>query len=159
MSLFESHEPEFEKALGLAMGTLARQPRSEDYIRKYLQKKKYEASLIHRIIEYLQERNYINDREYAQWFIRSRVRNNPKSCRVLSHELKQKGVAQAIFEPLLEELDDQALAFAAVERKMEAWQKQYDREKWKKKLFSYLSYRGFGFMEIRQVWDEMGVDE
>ncbi len=159
MSLFETRDPEFEKALGLAVGTLARQPRTEDYIRKYLQKKGCEVSLIHRVIEYLQERNYINDREYAQWFIRSRVRNNPKSCRALSCELKQKGVAREISDPLLEELDDQELAFAAVERKMDAWQKRYDREKCKRKLFSYLSYRGFGFMEIRQVWDEMGGDE
>ncbi len=147
-----------KKALGLALDSLARQPRSEHYIREYLEKKQYEDDVVLQVIEYLRKKNYINDAEYAQWFIRSRSRNNPKSRWALSHELRQKGVEMDVFSPLLEEIDEQSLAVAAIQRKIETWKKQYDREKCKKKIFSYLSYRGFGFQTIQTVWEQVEQD-
>ncbi len=136
-----------QKALGMALNYLARQPRTERCIREYLEEKHYEDSIVSQVIAYLRRKNYINDLEYAQWFIQSRNRNNPKSRWALSHEL------------LLEELDEQSLAFAAVQGKIETWKKQYDREKCKKKVFSYLSYRGFGFQMIQTVWEKIRQDK
>ncbi len=148
-----------QKALGMALNYLARQPRTERCIREYLEEKHYEDSIVSQVIAYLRRKNYINDLEYAQWFIQSRNRNNPKSRWALSHELRQKGVAPEVFAPLLEELDEQSLAFAAVQGKIETWKKQYDREKCKKKVFSYLSYRGFGFQMIQTVWEKIRQDK
>ncbi len=148
-----------QKALGLALNYLARQPRTERCTREYLQKKQYEDSIVSQTIEYLRKKNYINDLEYAQWFIQSRSRNNPKSRWALSHELRQKGIETEVFSPLLEEIDEQSLAFAAVQRKIETWKKQYDREKCKKKIFSYLSCRGFGFQMIQTVWEKVEQDK
>ncbi len=148
-----------KKALGLALDYLARQPRTEHDIREYLEKRQYEESIVLQVIEYLRQKNYVNDFSYAQWFIQSRSRNNPKSRWALSHELRQKGVETKIFAPLLEEIDEQSLAFAAIERKIETWKKQYDREKCKKKVFSHLSCRGFGFQIIQTVWDQVEQDK
>lgn len=138
-------------------------PRSEKEIRAYLAKKlkRYrtdDSTLIERTFERLDELGYVDDRAYAQAFIASRNAHNPKGDKLLTLEMKARGIAPGVIADVLNEAHidsnqtEADLARKLVEkRKIMGGLPAFER---KKKLFSYLSRRGFSSDAIRRVIDE-----
>jgi len=85
-----------------AVNYISYSPRTEFQVRKYIEKhlKKYGAfeleidneKLTNEIIEKLKEYKYINDEEYAELFVKSRLKNKPKTRYFLFSELLLKGI-------------------------------------------------------------------
>ena len=101
-----------------ALTYLARSPRSEYQIRTYLRNLAYkkkgqwyediEKEQLEKIFEKgiskLKEYKYIDDTEYAQAFVTSRLRNKPRGKNVLVSELQSKGVDKEIALNVVSEL-------------------------------------------------------
>lgn len=154
---------EFSKLQDIAIHFLNYRPRSEKEIRDHLTKKisqregikfheAQESPLIGQIIAKLRRYKFINDLEFAKWFVESRIRSHQKGLRIINLELKLKGIEKDIIEKVLKNVDsEQDLAIKVASKKLKKWQKLSDLD-FKKKLYQFLLSRGFGFDTVKFVF-------
>ncbi|MCP3944920.1 MAG: regulatory protein RecX [Desulfobacteraceae bacterium] len=145
--------PSVRKAFDLALGYLARRNRSILETNKYLSKKGFIAPIIDEVIQRLRDKNYLNDKIFAENYLENRKANKPKSLFAFRYELKNKGIHPTIIDQLLTEYDDLELASLAIGPKIRSWQ-HLDGKSLKKKVFGYLRYRGFSFSIIQFTWQQ-----
>ncbi len=142
----------FDKFFNSSLKFLSYRPRSEKEVRDSLTKKKASTEIIEQIIDRLKEHKFLNDLEFAQWFVRSRNLVKPKAGRVIKMELKQKGIASEFLENL-ETGDELANAKKLLDKKLARY-KNLDRDEIYKKLGSFLARRGFDWDTIKKAIDE-----
>lgn len=114
--------------------------------------------IIDQVIDKLKEKKFINDEEFAKWWIESRTRFRPRSLKLIAFELKQKGIAQDLIESGIrnQELgikDDASMARKLVEKKIGKY-KGVSKQELYQKLGSFLVRRGFNWETIKQAIDE-----
>ncbi len=143
-----------EKAYERALNFLSYRARSEHEIRVKLRDKEIPDAIITHVLDRLRERNYVNDLEFAQMWVRNREEFRPRSRRVLQMELRQKGVAQDIIATVLTDLDELSGALE-VARKYERKLKGLESFAARRKLMGHLGRRGYGFDVIREVTDQV----
>lgn len=157
----------YQKLLGFALNYVSIRPRSEKEIREYLVKKIHRwgisETLLEDIINRLSELGYVDDLMFSQAFISSRNRFRPKGKRLITQELKRKGVAVEIVEKALNQLqkDEEGeessqlnLARRAVQKRLQSF-KRYDKQERRNKLYNFLLRRGFDHDTIRSLIDEI----
>ena len=135
---------------------LSFRPRSVQEIRTYLKRKDVHEDLQDLVIERLQEKKFLDDVSFAKWWIEQRSQFRPKGKRVLSAELRQKGVAiDAIEDAFLQAIQpsEEDLCFQVAEKKKKLLS-SYPREVARKKLFSALLRTGFSFPVVKDVIDK-----
>jgi regulatory protein len=89
----------YEKALGY----LSYRPRSEREVEMHLRKKRFAPEQIEAVMERLRQRKYVDDREFARFWVSNRMAFSPRGPRLLRSELRQKGVPQDIVDEALAE--------------------------------------------------------
>ncbi len=130
-------------------------PRSEREVRDYLYKKvsttHWSRDAADKIIAKLKDQGLINDGEFVAWFIRQRTALKPKSQRLLTRELRQKGVDQELIENHFSKnrIDEGSLAYAVLEKRWPRF-KGLPREKRFEKSARFLMSRGFNYDIIKQ---------
>lgn len=154
---------ETTKLLDLAVNFLSYRPRSEKEISDYLIKKisqreniKFhearESSVIATVIKKLKKYNYIDDREFARWFVESRTRTRPKGPNHIKIELLQKGIAKDLIEESLAQITNQnALAQQVLGKKWPRLRNLPVFEQ-KKKVYQYLASKGFDYDIIGETF-------
>ena len=153
---------ELSKLTDRALHFLSYRLRSEKEVTDFLIKKiaakeniKYhqakDSLLINQVVSKLKKYKYLNDFEFAKWFISSRIKTKPKGLRLLKLELFNKGIDKDIAEKVLSKnLNQKELAKKAIEKKIKKWQKLPPLEL-KKKVYSYLAGRGFDWEIIQEI--------
>ncbi len=154
---------ELSKLTDRVLRFLAVRPRSEREVFDYLVKKiskdqnvhysqAKDSLLIKQIIGKLKKYQYLNDIEFARWWINSRIRTNPKGPNLLKFELIKKGIDREIIDSALKLFPSQlVIAKKIIAKKLKAWQKLPNLE-FKKKIYQYLASRGFDSETIRAVF-------
>lgn len=129
--------------------------RSEKEIRDYLKKKNADDLTAKKIIDKLKEHKFLNDEEFAKWWVEQRTRVKPKADRVIKYELKQKGIDLKIIESLFENEDrsDFEKALVLAEKKMKRLDKLEDKRKVYERLGRFLASKGFNYDTIKEVID------
>lgn len=150
-------------------------PRSEkeirDYIAKQLAKPKVAkyieedfGVLTNRLVNRLKVAKFLDDLQFALWFIRSRTTFKPKGKRLISLELQQKGISKDVVEQAFiaydaeqielaeEERDEVALAKGILEKKRRKYEGMERQERFAK-AGSMLARRGFDLDTIKQAID------
>ena len=142
---------------------LSYRQRSEKEVRDYLINKiakdeniKYsqakDSPLVELALSKFRKYNYINDLEFAKWWVSSRTRTRPKGHQVIRLELQRKGIDKDTIEAVLNKSPNQkVLAKKAIEKKIARWQKLPPVEL-KKKVYRYLVSRGFDFETIKETF-------
>ena len=162
---------EFDKYYLKAVTFLSYRPRSvkevKDNLEKTLAKKKFPEDILteHRkyiplVIEKLLEQKFLNDTQFATWWIEQRSRNKPKSKMVLKMELKQKGIPSDIIEAVMAQEDIQTIADDYTQAKQLVQKKIYKyrelpRIEIYKKLGGFLGRRGFSWEIAKRSIDEI----
>ncbi|OGD85450.1 hypothetical protein A2164_01055 [Candidatus Curtissbacteria bacterium RBG_13_35_7] len=153
---------EISKLTDSSLNFLSFRPRSQQEIKVYLTKKisknenlpyhqAKESPLIEQIITKLKKYKYINDLEFTTWWIKSRNRSNPKGRFQIKAELIKKGINRDLIEQVLAKYSNQTvLAKKAIEKKLTVW-KNLSGNELKKKVYAYLSTRGFDFDTISHI--------
>lgn len=90
-----------EKNKQLALRYLTARMRSEFEMRQYLIKKQVATDEIEAIIAYLYSYHYLDDKQFAESFIRDKLRFNPCGRMKLIMALKEKGIDEFIIEDAL----------------------------------------------------------
>lgn len=155
-----------------ALATLGARARSSADLRRWLKTKEFTEAEIAPTLEKLVALGLLDDWSFARNFARSRLApSRGFGPRRVAAELAKKGVARAITDQVLAELqqeqseaDDEAQArgeksSSAVElaaaKKLKALAK-LDPETRKRRLYGYLARRGFGGAEIAGVLRKLG---
>ena len=145
-----------------ALRFLSYRPRSEKEVRDYIINKiakqeniKYsqakESPLTEQIISKFKKYKYLDDRQFAKWWIASR-KIRPKGLQIVKWELKRKGITDDIVQKLAKYIPNQKeLAQKAISKKIKLWQKLPPLDR-KKKIYQFLASRGFDFDIIKEVF-------
>ena len=143
-----NQQDERDKAYNQALNYLGFRARSRVEVERYLRNKKYSPEAINDTLQRLAEGQFLDDTAFAQAWVEDRERFKPRSRQALQYELRQKGVEAEAIEEALEDIDEDELAWRAVESKLRQWQQLLEPD-FKKKAMGFLSRRGFGY-EVAQ---------
>jgi regulatory protein len=142
-----------QRAYDRALHFLGYRPRSEAEVRQNLARAGTDEALIERVISRLQEHDYLNDVEFARFWIEDRERFRPRGARALREELRRKGVADGASADILAGMDQEASAYRvgqARAARLEA-QLREDRSSFRRRLGDFLARRGFDYEVVRRV--------
>jgi regulatory protein len=141
-----------QRAMDKALRLLARRPRSSHEIDDALKQSDISTDIREQVIARLEEMDYLDDREFARWWVENRTEFNPRSIRALQQELYQKGISSSIITEALALLDDDTLAVAAGRQRAYRWQ-HLPRAEFDKKMLGFLQRRGFSYPAARFATD------
>jgi len=143
-----------QRAMDKALRLLARRPRSSHEIDGALKQSDISTDIREQVIARLEEMDYLDDREFARWWVDNRTRFNPRSTRALQQELYQKGVPAPIIAETLAHLDDETLAVAAGQKRSYRW-RHLARTDFDQKMLGFLQRRGFSYPAARFATDHL----
>lgn len=135
------------------MQFLATRPRSVSEIRRHLHGKRYDDPAIDAAIDKLRAQRYVDDLDFAKYWVEQRSRFRPKGDRALVSELTSKGVARETINAALGELPAESeaeRARRAIARQLARWQSLDEAER-KRKIHAFLAQRGFDYDVIEDV--------
>lgn len=142
---------EFGKLYQRALEWSLVRPRSRREVYDYLYKKVYEKKLdkkyIDSVMERLEERGYIDDRKFAEFWVENRFVKKGVSRKRLEMELTKKGVARELIGEVLEGRDDEEEVRKMIAKKRGKYE---DDEK----LIAYLCRQGFAYDLVQRLVEE-----
>ncbi len=151
-----------ERAVQQAMIFLSYRARSESEIRQNLRKHEIPEEVIEQTLNRLRQDGLANDGQFAQAWVENRSTFRPRSRRMMALELKQKGLNEEAVTSAVEEVDDEALAYEAAQRRTPRM-KDLEWIEFRKKLSGFLARRGFSYSVIApvvtRIWNETHRNE
>jgi regulatory protein len=154
-----------QKAYDRAVRLLSYRPRSLAEVRRHLARAGVDEAVISAAVERLAREGYLDDTEFAHFWVENRQRFRPKGAYALRQELRQKGLDNSTIENAIAGLDSRAQALAAARPKALklANLAQDDPAAFRRKLGDFLLRRGFDYETIREVVarlaEELGAGE
>ncbi|MBT3188946.1 MAG: RecX family transcriptional regulator [Anaerolineae bacterium] len=155
------NDDELEMAYLRAINFLSYRSRSSREIRQNLRKYEVPEPLIEPVIERLEEKNFLNDKEFAQNWVENRNTFRPRGRRALSIELRQKGISDETIQTTLDELvDEEKLVYqAGIKKARKLARRELEWQDFRKKLAAFLARRGFNYgifsPLLSQLWEEV----
>ena len=156
----DSYEVAYQKALQF----INYRPRSIEETRRRLFKKGFSEEVVEKTIVKLLERKWLNDLEFSRQWIENRNTFRPRSDRLLSYELRLKGVADDIIQRALDKFggDENKLAYQAGTKKAKQC-RNCAKLDFQKKVGGYLGRRGFHYgivkPTVERLWKEFSSSE
>ncbi len=154
----ESRERAFQQALLF----LSYRSRSESEIRQNLRKHEFPEPVIETTLERLRQGGLANDNQFARAWVENRTTFRPRSRRLMAMELRQKGLNEEAVSSAVENVDDEALAYEAAQKRAVRF-KGLEWNEFRKKLSDFLARRGFSYSVIApvitRIWNEAHKDE
>lgn len=154
-------EETIQQAVDRALNFLSFRPRSREEIRRYLRKKETPLNLIDTVLERLDRLDLVNDQAFAEFWIESRERFNPRGAQALKNELRQKGVQRDVVDELVSNEQDDERAMIAGRKKALTLARQpgIDFKTFRTRLGPFLQRRGFNYevsiRTVRTLWEEI----
>jgi regulatory protein len=151
-----------ERAFQQAMLFLSYRARSESEIRQNLRKHEIPEAVIEQTLERLKQDGLANDQQFARTWVENRSAFRPRSRRMMAMELRQKGLAEEAVSSAIQNVDDEALAYQAAQKRVSRL-KGLEWSEFRKKLNDFLARRGFSYSVIApvvtRIWNEAHTDE
>jgi regulatory protein len=136
-----------------AVQFLGNRPRSVAEIRRHLRGKHYDDEAVDGAIDKLRAQRYVDDLDFAKYWVEQRSRFRPKGDRALVSELSSKGVARETIDAALGDMPAESesdRARRAIARQLRRWESLEPPER-KRKIHAFLAQRGFGYDVIDEV--------
>lgn len=147
-------EDSFQKAYDKALHFLSYRPRSQDEVRRYLQRKKVLPLISQAVLARLTKAGLLDDLAFARYWVENRENFNPRGARMLRYELCQKGVDEAIIAQALRGINEEESAYRAIAKRGRRL-RHLDRQSFRRKLSPFLQRRGFTYEAINQALDRL----
>lgn len=146
-----------------AINFISYRPRSISEVRQNLERKSgLSSTQISRVIDRLVEKKWLDDVEFARWWVGARLAHRPRGKFVLEAELVQKGVDRKIAHEVLGELVTTESSREALEKlldkKLRVWVGM-DKKVLRTKLINFLMRKGFDYASVASLVDERVSDE
>lgn len=144
------------------LALLGRRPRSRFEVKRYLNEKlrKYEKpvsseSVVLEVLHRLDERNYLDDVEFAKVYLESLRAKNKYSDSEVRAKLASRGIERQVVDQVLgENSADQNAVIAALIAKHSSRirSKSKTEHEYRQKMMQYLSRKGFGWDAIKSAF-------
>jgi regulatory protein len=144
------HGDELERTYQKAVHYLGARPRSAAEVERHLRDKGCTDAAIAAALQRLIEQHYLDDSEFARFWLEDRSRFRPRSASALRYELRQKGLDRDTIEEALSSVDEDEAAWAAASTRLARLQGLPD-DQFEQKLTAFLARRGFGYDIIRRT--------
>ena len=146
-------QDERQKAYDRALRFLSYRPRSQAEVRRNLLAAGLDAELVEATLARLAAQGYLDDAEFARFWVENRQQFRPKGSVALRGELRQRGVAAETVDAALADLDPEAGAYEAGQPRAVrlAALAQADPAAFRRKLGDFLLRRGFGYEIVKQT--------
>ncbi len=120
----------------------------------HLKQKGFLPKSINDALDLLENYGYINDKYYAEAFVKSK--QNTKGIMYLKSALKQKGVKDSIINEVLSEyqIDDEDVISLA----QKYLKNKTQDEKTKQKLYRHLLSKGFTYEQVNKALSKLDID-
>lgn len=156
-----------------ALHLLSYRTRGTQELRRRLREKGFRTPLIKQCLETLSEQGLLDDRAFAASYARSHISARPRGPFRIEQELRKKGVAPEVaHDAVADVLQAAGITESALARKaLEKWIRSQsldtldalgssspspDREKVRRRLYGFLTRRGFGPGTARATLEEAG---
>lgn len=145
----------FNKIKDKAFRLLARREHSRFELYRKLTRKKFPLHLVNQVLDYLEEQNYLNDRRFAENWIKSRLRHKPRGPYLIKKELGQKGVDSSIQKELISSLVNPEVEYKLAKQLGDKWLNRKRNEKnIQDKMYRYLLNKGFSSSICKSIIEE-----
>jgi len=143
---------EVGRATGSALNLLARRPRSSQEVRSRLKQKGFAEPAVEEALQRLEGWNYVDDADFARYWVENREANRPRGRRLLEQELRHKGVDREVARSAIDaaEPDEFADALELANGKLRSYS-GLDPQVARRRLAGFLGRRGYGFDVIGPV--------
>jgi regulatory protein len=143
----------FLKTYERAMRFLGYRPRSRAEVKRNLASAGIDEGVIEAVLERLASEGYLNDAEFARFWVENREQFQPRGDRALRQELRQKGLDDQTVGEALANLDPTGSAYRAGRPRALRMASLYanDPRGFRQKLGNFLLRRGFGYEVVRSV--------
>lgn len=147
----------FQRCLNAAFRYLSYRPRSEAELMERLKRRGFEADMVEAVLARLREQGLVDDLAFAQFWKDNRESFRPRSQWLTRLELRQKGVAKAVIDQVVADVDDEDNAYRAAQSRAHRLPES-DYQGFRHRLGEYLKRRGFGYRVIthtvERLWQE-----
>jgi regulatory protein len=146
-------QDERQKAYDRALHYLSFRPRSQAEVRRNLLAAGLEADLVEATLTRLAAQGYLDDAEFARFWVENRQQFRPKGSQALRGELRQRGVDSETVEAALAGLDPAVSAYEAARPRAIrlAALAQADATVFRRKLGDFLLRRGFEYEVVKET--------
>ena len=151
-------EDEVEKAHDKVLVFLAHRPRSEAEVSTRLSRHGFPKEVAQTVLQRLRTVGLVDDTAFAAFWVGNRSTFRPRGLRALRAELLQKGVSDEVIESVLEDVNQQADARRAADKRVARLRDLPERER-RRKLREFLARRGFEYDIISDVIDKLMAEE
>lgn len=155
------HKDESERALQQALLFLSYRARSEKEIKQNLLKHEYSESVVEQTIERLRESKLANDNQFAKTWVENRSAFRPRSKKMLTIELRLKGLDEETVKNAVADVDENALAYETAKKRANRLTR-LERSEFRKKLSDFLLRRGFSYSVanhvVTKIWNELHTE-
>ena len=124
--------------------------RSLKEVAEYLKKNDYSSEQIKDTLEKLMDYKFVDDEKFSEVFIRNKQYKG-KSKKLISYELKQKGINKELSESALENADEDLITAKNYIKKRISQFSRLDPEKRKQRIVGRLQSRGYSWDVIKEV--------
>lgn len=141
----------------LAIRFLSFRMRTKKEIEDYLTKKEVDQAHIVSVMDKLVEEQLLNDHQFADMFVRSRINTSTKGPAIIKQELLKKGVEENIADDALKQFS-YAIQYDKVKKLVEKKQQQKKTESYKKrlqKMQTFLQQKGYDKSVVQTVVQEL----
>ena len=146
---------EFSKARNKAFKLLSYRERTIKEIEDRLRKKEFSEAVIKAVVDFLLEKDYLNEERFAEMWIRKKKKHHPRGRKLIYKELKNKGVNQRIINNALNQYLSSQEELEMAEYLMDKWlRRRTEEDSSSYKLKNYLANKGFNYDLIYQVTDK-----
>jgi len=148
-------ERSYSFALEKAVTLLASRARTEKEIVDALRRNAYPEMTIARVMQRLNEANYVNDKDFAEHWTASRT-NRGLGTRRIRMELQRKGVSSSDIDSVLSSIDQNEVFEGALKSAEKAARgKDLSDPAVRQKTIAYLVRRGYDFSMARQALEHI----
>lgn len=155
--LIISKEDSFLKCKESALRIIEKSYKTEKEISEKLIGKGFLEDEINKTINFLQEYNFINNKQYASMYIKDRIKT--AGSKKIRYSLLNKGIEEEIIDELLEKVQVNEEFEGAIKLGRKKYEqikkKENNKYKIKNKLVTYLMGRGYNYSLIKDVINEI----
>ncbi len=147
----------YQRCFNAAVRFLGYRPRSESEIRQRLERHGYKTQIIDKTLVKLKDMGFVDDEEFARFWIENRETFSPRSRRMARFELKKKGLEDSIIDKAVNEINEKESALRAAysrARRLEG----LDYKDFRLRLGQYLGRRGFSYGIINEVVEKVSKE-
>ncbi len=143
---------EENKVINSALNLLSYRQRSIKEIYTRLIQKGYEEEYVKNAIEYCTDRNYLNDKSYAENFIKDKINLNNHGSMRIRFDLLSKGVSKYIIDEVLNlDFDEEySRAYGLAQKKIKSY-KNEEKNAIYRKLGGFLQRKGYTYEVVSKV--------